>query len=225
MRVIFTIVYSNDINIKNLYNSIDCDIDILVILTKVSLNLSGNKFVKNIIYKDYNYKFQSVSQIWNHFIESADLPNYIIINDDVVFGPGFLQSFINSTDSNPNKLQITKNLPFACFSITPYIIEKYGLFDENYKQAYWEDQDYITNILRDRVTQITPQLIDFNAEDSEDILLFNKNGEYEIHHVHCGTYTQSSEEHRKHIDDYINRNALYYSLKWKNKNKPFDIYK
>ena len=89
MRVIFTIVYSNDINIKNLYNSIDCDIDILVILTKVSLNLSGNKFVKNIIYKDYNYKFQSVSQIWNHFIESADLPNYIIINDDLIFGPGF----------------------------------------------------------------------------------------------------------------------------------------
>ena len=71
---------------------------------------------------------------------------------------------------------------------------------------------------------ITPQLIDFNAEDSEDILLFNKNGEYEIHHVHCGTYNQSSEEHRKHIDDYINRNGLYYNLKWKNKNKAFDIY-
>ena len=49
MRTIFTAVYSNDINIKNLYDSIDCDIDILVILTKVSLNLSGNKFVKNII--------------------------------------------------------------------------------------------------------------------------------------------------------------------------------
>ena len=110
MRVIFTIVYLNDVNITNLYNSIDCDVDVLVILTKIKLNLSGNKFVKNIIYKDYNYKFQSVAQIWNHFIESVDLPNYIIINDDVVFGRGFLQSFINSTDSNPNKLQITKNL-------------------------------------------------------------------------------------------------------------------
>jgi len=224
MRVIFTIVYLNDVNITNLYNSIDCDVDVLVILTKIKLNLSGNKFVKNIIYKDYNYKFQSVAQIWNHFIESTDLPNYIIVNDDLVFGSGFLQAFIDSTEQNLNKLQITKNLQFACFSITPYIIKKYGLFDENYKQAYWEDSDYVTNILRDKVTQSSPSSMEHNAEDSEDILLFNKNDEYEIHHVHCGTYKQSSEEHRKHIDDCINRNTLYYNLKWKNKNKAFDIY-
>ncbi len=86
MRVIFTIVYSNDVNITNLYNSIDCDVDVLVILTKIKLNLSGNKFVKNIVYKDYNYKFQSVAQIWNHFIESTDLDKYIITNDDLIFG-------------------------------------------------------------------------------------------------------------------------------------------
>ena len=223
MRVIFTIVYSNDVNITNLYNSIDCDVDVLVILTKIKLNLSGNKFVKNIVYKDYNYKFQSVSQIWNHFIESADLSNYIIISDDLIFGPGFLQAFIDSTEQNPNKLQITKNLPFACFSITPYIIEKYGLFDENYKLSYWEDSDYVTNILRDKVTQSTPNSMEYNAEDSDDILLFNKDDTYQIQHIHCGTYKSSTEEHRKYISDCINRNGLYYNLKWKNKNKPFDL--
>lgn len=223
MRVIFTVVYSNEINIQNLYNSIDCEIDMLVILTKIKLNLNGNKFVKNIIYKDYNYKFQSISQIWNHFIESADLDYYFIVNDDLVFGSGFLNSFIESTISNPNKLQITKNLPFACFSITPYIIQKYGMFDENFKLAYWEDSDYVTNILRDKVTQPTQDTMLYNAEDSEDILLFNKNDEYQIQHVHCGTYKNSTEEHRNYINQCIQKNLMYYNLKWKNKNKPFDL--
>ena len=97
------------------------------------------------------------------------------------------------------------------------------MFDENYKLSYWEDTDYVTNILRDRVTQQTPDSMLYNAEDSEDILLFNKNDEYEIHHVHCGTYKHSSEEHKKYITDCINQNGLYYNLKWKNKNKPFDL--
>ena len=125
--------------------------------------------------------------------------------------------------SGPDKLCLSTHYT-SSFSIGENIIRKVGLFDENYKQAYWEDQDYITNILRDIVTQSSPNSMEYNAEDSEDILLFNKNDEYEIHHVHCGTYKQSSEEHRKHIDDCINRNGLYYNLKWKNKNKAFDIY-
>jgi len=66
MRVIFTIVYSNDINIKNLYNSIDCDVDILVIITKIKLNLSGNKFVKNIIYNTLKHLQQMDIMLKNH---------------------------------------------------------------------------------------------------------------------------------------------------------------
>jgi len=224
MRTIFTAVYSNDVNITNLYNSIDCEIDTFVILTKLNLNLSGNKFVKNIIYENYNYRIQSIAQTWNYFIEYMDLPYYIIINDDLIFGPGFLNAFINSTESNPDKLQLTKDIKFSCFSITPYIIEKYGLFDENYKQAYWDDADYITKILGDRVTQPNPHSIDFNPEDSQDVVLFNKNDEYKIQHVLNGTYKNLNEEQRKRIDEYIYKNTLYYNLKWKNKNKAFDIY-
>ena len=69
-----------------------------------------------------------------------------------------------------------------------------------------------------------PHSIDFNPEDSQDVVLFNKNDEYKIQHVLNGTYKNLNEEQKKRINEYIYKNTLYYNLKWKYKNKAFDIY-
>ena len=41
-----------------------------------------------------------------------------------------------------------------------------------------------------------PHSIDFNPEDSQDVVLFNKNDEYKIQHVLNGTYKNLNEEQK-----------------------------
>jgi GT2 family glycosyltransferase len=114
---------------------------------------------------------QCVSWAWNdgtrHAI--ADGCDYIlIINDDILFGPHTIDVLVDHLDNHPECVMATacniqEELPdpyaiftyeadkpelisphpdFSCFMVRPDIFEKIGTFDENFKPAYFEDNDY-----------------------------------------------------------------------------------
>jgi GT2 family glycosyltransferase len=78
----------------------------------------------------------------------------IIVNDDIVFGPGTIEvmareAIVNGQDVyavttyGPNQ-SLGKKVDhgFACFALTSLALETVGAFDENYRVAYNEDLDY-----------------------------------------------------------------------------------
>ena len=91
---------------------------------------------------DYNI---GVAKAWNLFIiESKEIR--LICNDDLIFEKNTLQSFVDAyTDKTlvVNKF-LRRDNSFSMFTISDYVVEKVGLFDEtispNY--AYFEDNDY-----------------------------------------------------------------------------------
>ena len=76
-------------------------------------------------------------------------PYWIISNDDVAFGPGFLKEMKDAAESD-SEVGIVHghsgdiNLgSWDLFLIKDFVVQKYGLFDENLYPAYCEDADYI----------------------------------------------------------------------------------
>ena len=92
---------------------------------------------------------------WNLIIKSAVMaPYWIITNHDVAFTPGFLEKMINlAEDPEVGIVHGAKGQwdfgTWDIFLIKDFVIQKYGLFDENLYPAYEEDMDYYMRILAD----------------------------------------------------------------------------
>ena len=61
MKALFIPVYSNIDGIKNLYNCIDYEVDLVHIISKPEINLEHNPNVKQLKITNYSYKFKSFS--------------------------------------------------------------------------------------------------------------------------------------------------------------------
>lgn len=107
-----------------------------------------------------------VATAWNQIIDWGlthdDCEILFILNNDIVLHPDCLmlmtksvlagKGFVSGRDvgSDPGMLQVatrpeTRYSPktrFACFGFTPETIGRVGLFDERFRQAYFEDVDY-----------------------------------------------------------------------------------
>lgn len=113
-----------------------------------------------------------LAESWNLGIETAiDLGcDYIlIINDDVLFSPWTLTGLVQAYKAVPEVGMVTgmnvrgsmqphdifnieipswashnyaESPDFACFMLTPDTFSKVGKFDENFRPAYFEDNDY-----------------------------------------------------------------------------------
>lgn len=90
---------------------------------------------------------------WNLIIKCYMMaPYWIIVNDDVAFGPGFLEEMVTTAESDPDIGMIHGHSgdfsvgSWDLFLIRDHIIQKFGLFDENLYPAYCEDADYIMRI-------------------------------------------------------------------------------
>lgn len=116
-----------------------------------------------------------VSFGWNQLIRIAlewGATKILICNNDIVFGPntidGLVESFRKIKDEVPETVMVTaanktknpSNLSsikpvwnyhehpdFSCFMIEPQTVEKVGMFCEDYKPAFFEDNDMHWRIL------------------------------------------------------------------------------
>lgn len=86
---------------------------------------------------------------WNLIIKCYMMaPYWIICNDDVAFGPGFLKEMVSTVEGDPDIGMIHGHKgdfnigSWDLFLIRDHVIQNYGLFDENLYPAYTEDHDY-----------------------------------------------------------------------------------
>lgn len=101
------------------------------------------------------------SGAWNLIIKCyMNSPYWIIVNDDVSFGPGLLKEFYEKAESDPNIGMIHAKPgdfdlgAWDLFLIRDHIIKKFGLFDENLYPAYCEDADYIMRFMHHPIRKI-----------------------------------------------------------------------
>lgn len=91
-----------------------------------------------------------VGGAWNLIIKSYMMePYWIIVNNDVMFSPGMLESMLLEAKNNPDVGMIHgKKSPeydsgmYDLFLIKDFVVQECGLFDENLFPAYCEDLDY-----------------------------------------------------------------------------------
>ena len=97
------------------------------------------------------------STAWNLIIKSfVTSPYWVIANHDISFTPGFLETlYTKSLDPQVGIIHGARgefNIgTWDIFLIKDWVIEKYGLFDENFYPAYNEDWDYLLRFIHDPV--------------------------------------------------------------------------
>lgn len=102
------------------------------------------------------------SGAWNLIIKCyMNSPYWIIVNDDVAFGPGLLEEFYDTIEGDRDIGVIHANAgdfnvgSWDLFLISDHIIQNFGLFDENLYPAYCEDADYIMRFMHRPIRRVT----------------------------------------------------------------------
>lgn len=159
--VVGTAVMKNPKWVKRLYESIDYPLENFVIFNNngnneityelENLKLIENKFIEKLFICHLPSNL-GVSAAWNLIIKSyINSPYWIIVNDDVAFTDGLLEEmFVYAKDPEIGMVH-----PYGgdfgqgawdLFLIKDFVIQRYGLFDENLTPAYCEDADYIMRL-------------------------------------------------------------------------------
>ena len=156
------------------------------------------------------------STAWNLIIKSSIMsPYWIITNHDVAFTPGFLEKMINlSQDPEVGIVHGAKGQwgfgTWDIFLIKDFVIQKYGLFDENLYPAYEEDMDYYMRLLADGDKLKRIESVDWPYYHGDSL------NDYD----NCGSQTSRTEENllKAKIDlgQTLNQD-LYMDLKWSKK--------
>jgi hypothetical protein len=137
-------------------------------------------------------------------------PYWIIVNDDVAFGAGFLSEMYLATTRDPiagivHGFAGDHNIgSWDLFLIRDHIIQTYGLFDENLYPAYNEDADYFLRFIHRPIRKIM-------SLQSEYYHGLGKKNEYHAH----GSQTGKSDPILKEKLDRVNLNNIdYMTRKW-----------
>lgn len=218
--VIGTAVVNNTKWVSRLISSIDYPVENLVIVNNngrgeltQELDLIAkqpHEFIQKIhvVHMPSNV---GVSTVWNLFIKwFMNAPYWIIMNDDVAFAPSLLAEFNSSAYNNPNVGLIHayegeyNTGSWDLFLIRDFVIQQYGLFDENLYPAYCEDADYLLRFIHNPISKIMNLSGQYYHGDGVK-------GEYHQH----GSQTQKAEQHLIHKLDYANNlNIEYLTEKW-----------
>lgn len=157
--VIGTAVVNSSYWVSRLIMSVDFPVENFVIINNNgrgeidseldNLKTLNKKFIDNIKVCHMPANI-GCSGAWNLIIKCfMNSPYWIIVNDDVYFGPGILEEFYDKINSDPDIGMIHGaagdfNLgAWDLFLIRDSIVQQFGLFDENCYPAYMEDADYI----------------------------------------------------------------------------------
>ena len=78
---------------------------------------------------------------WNHIIRHRpDGPWWLIVNADIVFGPGDLERLHGAMQDGTAALRTV--FEFGAFALNTACVDAVGWFDENFHPMYYEDRDY-----------------------------------------------------------------------------------
>lgn len=154
-----------------------------------------------------------VAQSWNTMIratfDDTRIEHVLVCNNDIILRPDAYRLLLEDGggfvtcvgDANrdaiwgePRPLDKRPHPDFACFLIRKWVWEKVGPFDENFKGAYFEDNDYHMRLHQARV-------------DAHCI------GVPFYHRVN-GTKKHLSPEEVAAIDEQACRNGTYFFEKW-----------
>lgn len=218
--VIGTAVVNNPYWVTRLYMSIDYPVDTFVVINNNgrgeideeldNLKQITHKFVKQIkvVHMPANV---GASGAWNLIIKCyMNSPYWIIVNDDVSFGPGLLAEMESTVANDPEVGMVHANGgdfnvgSWDLFLIRDFIIQDYGLFDENLYPAYCEDADYIMRFVHRPI----------KAVKSLEKMYYHGHGEKTEYYTH-GSQTAISEPKVGELRHQINQtNFEYLNEKW-----------
>jgi len=168
--VIGTAIVNGPHWIQKLIDSVDYPTDTLVIfdnngrgqLIEELDNIAKipHPYIKNIIVTHMPANV-GCSGAWNLIIKCfMNAPYWIICNHDIEFTPGFLDEMMEKA-SDP-EVGIVHSSPgdfpevgsWELFLIKDWVVQKYGLFDENLYPAYGEDADYIMRLKHNPIKRV-----------------------------------------------------------------------
>lgn len=218
--VIGCAVVNSSFWVSRLLMSVDFPVDNFVIVNNNgrgeldqeldALKSIRHKFVKKITVTHLPANI-GCSGAWNLIIKCYMMsPYWIIVNDDVAFGPGLLKEMHDLVNKDPYLGMIHPNKgdfnlgSWDLFLIRDFIVQQFGLFDENLYPAYCEDADYIMRFIHNPIKKVV-------GLESMFYHGLGKNTEYYTH----GSQTEKSEPHLAEKLDYINNeNIDYLTTKW-----------
>ena len=162
--VIGTAIVNGTKWVRRLIDSVDYPVDEFVIFNNngrgeitdelESIRLVNNPFIKSIKLCHLPGNI-GCPGAWNLIIKSyLTAPYWIIVNHDVAFGPGFLKAMISHA-SDPEVGMVhgdpgTRGTGmYDIFLIKDWVVQEFGLFDENFYPGYDEDVDYAIRLLSD----------------------------------------------------------------------------
>jgi GT2 family glycosyltransferase len=168
--IIGTAIVNTPFWIKNLIDSVDYPTDELVIFDNNGrgqlikeldeIAKQKHKFIKKITVCHLPRNIGCVGA-WNMIIKCYLMsPYWIITNHDISFSPGFLEEMIRLA-SDPEIGMVHGgggdfgDGSYDLFLIKDWVIQKYGLFDENLYPGYGEDVDYIMRLKHHPIKKIS----------------------------------------------------------------------
>jgi hypothetical protein len=169
-----------------------------------------NKFINKIKVCHMPYNI-GCGGSWNLIIKCYMLARYwIIVNDDVAFGPGFLKEMQEKAEADPEVGMIHGYQgdhgvgSWDLFLIRDHVIQQYGLFDENLYPAYCEDADYHMKFMIRPIRKIM----------NLDANYYHGHGNKDEYHIH-GRQTQKSDASlEKKLVMSNDVNIEYLTKKW-----------
>lgn len=147
--------------LKRLINSVDYPVDELFIVNNNGrgqydreldeLSSIEHPYIKKIKVSHLPANI-GCSGAWNLIIKCYMMaPYWIIANHDIAFTPGYLHQMVEKTKDIDSGVIKPKEFQWDLFLIKDWVIEKCGLFDENYYPAYMEDCDYHVRLLNENI--------------------------------------------------------------------------
>jgi GT2 family glycosyltransferase len=152
-----------------------------------------------------------VSFSWNLIIKSYMMaPYWVIVNDDVSFGPGLLAEMDLKVKSDPEVGMIHANGgdfsvgSWDLFLIRDTVVKQYGLFDENMYPAYSEDDDYIMRLVHKPIKKILGLQSNY----------YHGAGDKTQYHFYGGNTRRRDPEFQEKVDAARDLNIDYLTDKW-----------
>jgi hypothetical protein len=199
---------SIDFPTKNFYiidNSGNADIKLQL---ETLLSTVHNPFIENLHITTFPGNI-GVAGAWNLIIKSFLMePYWIITSDDVAFTPGFLEEMY--TAQQPEDIGIVHGYggdfgdgAWDLFLIKDWVVQQFGLFDENFYPAYCEDVDYIMRTYGKvkKVCQLEKKYL-------------HGDGQADQYYTHGSQTKKSSSELTVKLDNINVQNFEYMNQKW-----------
>jgi len=215
-----TAVVTNPYWVTRLVNSVDYPVAELCIINNNgrgeidaeldALAKKGNPLVDRIrvVHMPSNL---GVAGSWNMMIKCyMNCPYWIIMNDDVAFTPGFLDE-MNTTALTQPKAGLIHGYSgdfgvgsWDLFLIRDFIIQEFGLFDENLYPAYNEDADYIMRFVHRPIIKVLSLKSDY----------YHGNGKKNEYYAEGSQTSKSDPALKQRLDVIRQENIDYLTKKW-----------